>query len=48
MSSHDTKSPTGGVSMGHVMEPLVLDNDFQLFKDLSVIIHCPTTVQLSL
>ena len=34
MSPHDTKNPTGGVSMGHVMESLIPNDDLQLFKEL--------------
>jgi hypothetical protein len=34
MSSHDTKNPTGGVSMGHVMESADPNDDLQLFKEL--------------
>ena len=48
MSSHDTKNPTGGVNMGHIMESHDPDNSLQLFKELMVVIHYPTTVRLSL
>jgi hypothetical protein len=34
MSSHDTKNPNGGVSMGHVMESPDPNDDLQLFKEL--------------
>jgi len=34
MSPHDTKNPTGGVSMGHVMESPDPNDDLQLFKEL--------------
>ena len=45
MSSRDTKNPTGGVNMGHVIESPDPDDDLQLFKELGVIIHYPAMVR---
>ncbi|MDY7034451.1 MAG: hypothetical protein SVY10_21440 [Thermodesulfobacteriota bacterium] len=44
MSSHDTKSPNGGVSMGHVMESPDSNDCLRFFKELWVIIYYPITV----
>ena len=45
MSSHNTKNPTGGVNMGHVIESPDPNDYLWLFKELWVIIHYPATVR---
>ncbi|MDY6974460.1 MAG: hypothetical protein SV775_19435, partial [Thermodesulfobacteriota bacterium] len=48
MSSHDTMNPTGGVSVGHVIEPPDPNGYFRLFKELKMIIQYLTMVRLAL
>ncbi|MDY6973704.1 MAG: hypothetical protein SV775_15480 [Thermodesulfobacteriota bacterium] len=43
MSAHDMMNPTGGVSVGHVIEPPDPNGYFRLFKELKMIIQYLTT-----